>query len=117
MQEIKHTLNQRFGGYITYWKLYFQFFIFIFSQKIYRFGDKLILTFIMILKFPWYLFIKPLGSLFSVKKQYHIIIKFNKIFKSDKSVIFKFIGIPLFKYSTKKINDKDKDKDKDILGI
>lgn len=65
---IDKTSTQYFGGYKAYFQLYFQLWRMYFKNKtIFTKWQRFHTIVVMIVKTPWWLLIKPLGSVFSVK--------------------------------------------------
>lgn len=116
-----HTHTQRFGGYITYFKLVWYFYSEIlkhFSSCL-SFWDKVYFILTVPFNTIWWLTIKPLGCVFKVKTKYNGDIKYNcgvteyYEYSARKTKTFKIIGIPFFWYFSNKLNTKDL---KRILG-
>lgn len=113
--QIKHTFNSYNGGYIAYFKLLFigNHSLFLQYSMIWSslsFGQKIGLILNTSLKLPWWLFIKPIGKVFSKKtfykgnySQYSNVIEYN----IRKNITWKIIGIPYFFWTSKTLSNED----------
>ncbi|MFA7219762.1 MAG: hypothetical protein WC119_04590 [Synergistaceae bacterium] len=115
----KNTHTQRYGGYVAYWKLCAKLWKMPFDENLeikgvtehLRFA-KFCLVLHLLLKSPWWLFIKPLGCMFSVRTKSEgsvttdssNILKFN----GEKFIVYKFLGMPFFARISHKFSDKEK---------
>lgn len=102
-KEINYKTTYRNGGFITYWKLYFQF-IPTYHQAVkdFPFLKKTWAWFTFFLKTFWWLFIKPFGAVYKRKrimKGDFYIINGNVLFQDaniKKTNIHYLLGIPFF---------------------
>ena len=107
-KQLKLTKNNSYGGFITYWKLYFKFLkLTKQSWKLLNFFQKIEMITEVTIKTPYWLLIKPLGWMFSTKTTYQAdltqkqadetIIDF-KIHSYYKTKTYKVMSIPFFYY-------------------
>ena len=108
--KIDYTSQMRNGGYVLYWKLYFQLWHKFLTINL-SIWQKIYGAFLLIIKTPWWLFIKPLGIIFSTKIHYTGYHQQADSGIFDLNIIktshFYILGIPYFWYSTQKLNKKD----------
>lgn len=112
-----HIYNQNFGGYFIYFKLLFfgQNSLMLQLKRIFKslsFVEKNILIFKLFFQIPYWMFIKPLFKIFSIRTKY--VGNFEYIedvhsfkYKASKLSVFKIIGIPFFVLFSTTLNKKD----------
>lgn len=111
-RNINYNQNSTNGGFIAYWKVTFQMWVMalnifnlikVFSpwKSIYMIPWTFV---VMLVKTPWWLFIKPLGIIYSSKRTWvgSYQTRNNVIVKSSvkKHITHKLFGIPFLKYSS-----------------
>lgn len=110
---------QRHGGYIAYWKLCGKLWGMLFDKNLEIKGvtehlrfSKFCLAFHLLLKSPWWLFLKPLGYMFSTrtKSEGNVTTDGSNIikFSGKKIIVYKFLGVPFFARISHKFSDKEK---------
>jgi hypothetical protein len=110
--DFHHTKVSRYGGYILYWQLYRQ----LWGQariafKICSASEYAATIFLMILKTPWWLVIKPLGVLFSKKtiskgfarSENDVITHFE----GEKFIVMRFLAIPFLAWGSTDFSDEE----------
>ena len=133
VRHIKHTFTQRNGGYFVYWRLLFKQGPEMFKSLIPQIKKQvttllatapswkrgfikicgiylfLMMVGLILIKMPWWLFIKPLGSaLFHRVKKYEVYANGTRIIRySCKKYFFLFRFIPIYLGEFKKPTKKD----------
>lgn len=110
-RNINHTHTQNNAGYFAYWQLTFQLWgMFIQSFKMISKVQFLFGLFVIALKTPFWLFIKPAFQVFSVKTRMKGSCTWqnDKIVKNSirKSKYIRFIGIPFLWYPSSITNEE-----------
>jgi len=99
--KVENTSVRKYGGYLIYWKLYFQLWQ-LSAVKVFTPWQRFQTIVIILIKTPWWLAIKPLGCLFSTKTRlrgsYERMDGVLAYAKEETTVVWRFIGIPFFMY-------------------
>ena len=110
--ELENRHTQKFGGYITYWVLFFRLLKMTFGENSFLSKwQKTYSAFEFLIKSPWWLIIKPLRSLFSVKKFYKGFYELDngglERHNISRTTTIKFLFLPIFFYWRGKIKRKE----------
>lgn len=102
LQEISHrcvyrTHYQNYGGVVTYFKLYLGFWQ---TFKNFSGAKKILLIFVAIVTTPYWLLIKPLGCLWSIKTVYTAEYYDGRLAVFHRCRTWRFVLIPLFVRNT-----------------
>lgn len=112
------SLTNSFGGFLGYIKLLIQLWNQIHSTNFFSTFDKVKLSLVLILKSPWYLFLKPWGCLFTTHTKYDGSVKavfYNEqlarhsFSNTKKTFHITFLKIPFFFYNTSSLSPKDEE--------
>jgi hypothetical protein len=107
---INHVYYSKNGGLITYLFLYFNLWkMLICDSQIFGFWQKVWIGFVILLKTPYFLLIKPIGYFFSskirLKGEYKLINGELNSTSVKKTYCLKFLFIPIFFYIGKPNNE------------
>lgn len=116
---LKYTSSNIGGNYVLYFKLFIQLCEMLKKEEFKQFslGYKIKTYLMIIFKTPWWLLIKPLGCLFTIKRIYqgnfYCKFKNSNLYKTDFSDMSKTTKIvllntiPLWFFKTKKLSKAD----------
>lgn len=104
-KQVNNTYTRKNGGCVIYAKLAANIFSQIKNNEMFSFGRKVWLTLLMLLKLPYYLFIKSLLCFFwkkeILKGKFNAVNGKVKSSNVKKTTKFYFIGIPFFIWFSK----------------